>query len=296
MKWLIVGGNGQLGRAMQAELSKSGIEFLALDRSLLDITKESDIARILKEELPDIVLNAAAWTNVDDAECAEEEARLINAYGPSLLAKACASIDAKFVHISTDYVFSGVSNEPWDEGAALAPVSAYGRTKAEAEQLVQASYGNSSFILRTAWLYSPWGHNFVKTMVRIALQEASMVDVVYDQIGQPTSALDLAGQIRQMIGRNVASGIYHATNAGQATWFEFAQYIFKLAGADPDRVRPVNSVHSPRLAKRPSYSVFGHQHWIKEGLAPMRNWQEALQEVLPTIIFNISLEEQPRGN
>lgn len=291
MKWLVVGGNGQLGRAMQAELSKSGIEVLSLDRSQLDITNKNEIMHIFKEELPDVVLNAAAWTNVDDAEGAEEDARLVNAYGPGLLAKACSLIDAKFVHISTDYVFSGVSKKPWAEGEVLAPVSAYGRMKAEGEQLVQEFYGRGSFIVRTAWLYSPWGGNFVKTMVRLALRETRLVDVVNDQIGQPTSALDLAAQIHQMIDRDVAPGIYHGTNSGQATWFEFARYIFELSGADRNRVQPVDSAHYPRSAKRPSYSVLGHQHWLDEGMVPMRDWRDALKDVLPAIINAVNLGE-----
>ena len=291
MKWLIVGGSGQLGRAMQTELSNSGINVLSFDRSQLDVTNNEKIIRIFKDELPDVVLNAAGWTNVDAAESAEEDARLVNAYGPGLLAKACSLIDAKFVHISTDYVFSGISKRPWAEESMPAPVSAYGRTKAEGEKLVQESSLHDFFIIRTSWLYSPWGKNFVKTMVRLALQEAGSVEVVCDQIGQPTSALDLAAQIHRMIDHDVAPGIYHGTNSGKASWFEFAQHIFELLGTDLDRIFPVDSAHYPRPAKRPMYSVLGHQRWIDEGLTPMRDWREALENVLPTIIQAMSLGE-----
>lgn len=291
MKWLIVGGNGQLGRAMQAELSKSGIGFISFDRPQLDITDDKEVMRILKEVLPDVVLNAAAWTDVDKAESEEAGARLINAYGPGRLAKACSSIDAKFVHISTDYVFSGVSKKPWAENQIRVPASAYGRTKAEGERLVQEFYGHNSFIVRTAWLYSQWGQNFVKAMVRIALNETKPVNIVSDQIGQPTSALDLAIQIKQMIIHDATPGIYHGTNSGQATWFEFARKIFELSGANQDRILPIESADYPSPAKRPIYSILGHQRWIDEGMVPMRDWRKALKDALPTIIQAINLGE-----
>lgn len=291
MKWLIVGGCGQLGRAMQAELSRAGVAFVALDRGQLDITNGSEIARVFGSEKPGMVLNAAAWTNVDEAEVAEEAAGLVNASGAALVARECAVIGARLIHISTDFVFSGVSEVPWAEDSVPAPISAYGRTKVEAEILVQASLPNSSFIVRTAWLYSPWGKNFVKTMVRLALQESRIVEVVNDQIGQPTSALDLAAQIRKMIEHDVSPGIYHGTNSGQVSWFELAQHIFELSGADPGRVLPIDSIHYAQRAKRPSYSVLGHQRWFNEGLAPMRNWREALEDVLLTIISAVDLEE-----
>lgn len=291
MKWLIVGGDGQLGRAMQAELFKTGVEVYSFNRKQLDITNESEIFRIFNEIQPNVVLNAAAWTNVDGAERAETVAREVNAIAPGLLAKASSVVDSKFVHISTDYVFSGISNEPWAETAVPAPVSAYGRTKVEGERLVQDCYGDGSFIVRTAWLYSQWGQNFVKTMVRLALQETKTVDVVSDQIGQPTSAVDLASQIRKMIDRDIAPGIYHGTNSGQATWFEFAQHIFEFSGADPDRVIPGGSSSYIRSAKRPVYSVLGHDRWVEVGMEPMQDWRQALKVAMPAIIRTVNLGE-----
>lgn len=289
MKWLIAGGNGQLGRAMQAELSRSGITFIALDRGQLDITNGAEIERIFRNEKPDVVLNAAAWTNVDDAEGAEKAAEMVNAYGAGLMARECAAVGARIVHVSTDFVFSGDSEIPWAEDSTLEPISLYGRTKAEGERLVRESSPNNFFIVRTAWLYSPWGKNFVKTMVRIALQETRTVEVVHDQIGQPTSALDLAAQIRGMVEHDATPGIYHGTNSGEASWFEFAQHVFELSGADPVRVFPIDSAAYPRRAKRPSYSVLGHQRWIDEGLSPMRNWREALKATLPAVINAMDL-------
>lgn len=291
MKWLIVGGDGQLGRAMQEELSKTGIEVQSFNRLQLDITNENEIMRIFKEAQPNVVLNAAAWTNVDDAENAEAAARAVNAFAPGLLAGACSAIDSKFVHISTDYVFSGISNKPWAEGEAPAPTTVYGRTKVEGEGLVQGCYRDGSFIVRTAWLYSQWGQNFVKSMIRLAAQEEKTVNVVNDQLGQPTSASDLASQIHQMIDRDVAPGIYHGTNSGEATWFEFARYIFELSGADPERVIPVDSNTYVRSAKRPVYSVLGHERWAQVSMQPMRDWRQALKAAMPVIVRAVNLGE-----
>lgn len=291
MKWLILGGNGQLGRAMQAELPMFEATFVALDRSQLDITDGFEVSRVFGSEKPDMVMNAAAWTNVDAAEGNEEAAGLVNAFGAGLVARECEVIGAKLVHVSTDFVFSGAAEIPWAEDSTPAPISAYGRTKAEAERLVRESLPNDSFIVRTAWLYSPWGKNFVKTMVRLALQESRVVEVVNDQIGQPTSALDLASQVCKMIEYDVSPGIYHGTNSGQATWFELAKTIFELSGADPERVIPIVSAQYPQLAKRPSYSVLGHQRWIDEGMTPMRGWREALEDVLPAVISAVDLGE-----
>lgn len=291
MKWVILGGEGQLGRAMSVELDRNNTKFTSLSHAQLDITKQKAIDNFFARELPDVVLNAAAWTNVDLVESQEENALLINAYGPKLLAEACAKFDAKFVHISTDYVFSGISNSPWSETSEVAPVSAYGRTKAAGERAVLDIYPGGSFVVRTAWLYSPWGKNFVKTLLKFALDGNGSIEVVNDQVGQPTSASDLAHQIQRMIFQNVSPGIYHGTNSGQATWFELAQKIFELAQVDCERVVAVNSSRFPRPAKRPAYSVLGHNHWVQNGLNPMQCWQGALSDAFPAILQAIKKGE-----
>lgn len=281
---MIVGGEGQLGRAMATQLARTNTEFISLSHGQLDITSEVDIHSYLRSELPDVVVNAAAWTNVDLAESHEEEALLINARGPKLIAEACSKIGAKFVSISTDYVFSGVSNSPWSEASEVAPVSAYGRTKAAGERATLETYPKGSYVVRTAWLYSPWGKNFVKTVLRFALGETGSIEVVNDQFGQPTSAYDLARQIQQMIIQDLTPGIYHGTNSGQTTWFEFAQKIFELAQLDLDRVVPTDSSQYSRVAKRPAYSVLGHNNWAQQNLEPMQSWQDALIDVFPAIL------------
>lgn len=284
LKWLILGGDGQLGRAMSDELARSNTEFISLSHTQLDITNQNDIDSFFTRELPNVVLNAAAWTNVDLAESQEGEAFLVNAHGPKLLAETCAKFDAKFVHISTDYVFSGISNSPWSETSDVAPVSAYGRGKAAGERAVLDIYPRGSYVVRTAWLYSPWGKNFVKTLLKLAFDGTGSIEVVNDQVGQPTSARDLSQQIRRMMLKNVSPGIYHGTNSGQASWFELAQKIFELAEVDCERLVAVDSSRFPRPAKRPTYSVLGHNHWAREGLNPMQSWQEALSDGFPTIL------------
>jgi dTDP-4-dehydrorhamnose reductase len=291
LKWVILGGEGQLGRAMAEELDRTNTEFISLSHTQLDITHEGDIESCFSSELPDVVLNSAAWTNVDLAELHEEEAVLINAHGPKLIAEACSKFGAKFVNISTDYVFSGVSNSPWSETSEVAPVSVYGRTKAKGERAVLETYPKGSYVVRTAWLYSPWGKNFVKSLLKFALEGTSSIEVVNDQVGQPTSASDLAGQIQQMISQNVSPGIYHGTNSGQTTWFDLAQKIFELAQVDCGRVVAVDSSRFPRPAKRPGYSVLGHSHWVREGLNPMQSWQGALIDAFPAILQAIKQGE-----
>lgn len=291
MKWVVLGGEGQLGRAMSAELKKNNADFISLSHMQLDITNQKDIDSCFRSDLPDVVLNAAAWTNVDLAESQEEKAFSINAQGPRLIAEACAKIGAKFIHISTDYVFSGISNSPWSETSDVAPVSAYGRAKAAGERSVLDVYSRGSFVVRTAWLYSPWGKNFVKTMLKFALDGTGSVEVVTDQVGQPTSAGDLAQQIYQMIDQNVSPAIYHGTNSGQASWFELAQKIFDLAEMDRERVIAVNSNRFPRPAKRPAYSVLGDSRWMREGMHPMQSWQDALSDAFPIILQAIKRGE-----
>jgi dTDP-4-dehydrorhamnose reductase len=291
MKWLITGGGGQLGQAMAFVLSSQDCDYVLLNRSDLDITNREQILECFERLSPNIVINAAAWTNVELAESHEGEAWAVNAEGPKFLAEACAHRGAKFVQISTDYVFSGVSNLPWDEAANQSPISSYGRTKADGERLALATYPQGTYVVRTSWLYSPWGKNFVKTMVRIALKDSDSVRVVNDQIGQPTSAIDLAAQIYAMVTGELDPGIYHGTNSAQASWFELAQEIFAFLKQDVHRVEPINSREFIGLAERPAFSVLGHEHWVKEGLNPMQNWQLALYQVLPAIIIAVEIGE-----
>jgi dTDP-4-dehydrorhamnose reductase len=297
MTWLVVGGNGQLGRALSRVLGARGADFLAWGSTDLDIRSSSRTMELIGALKPSVVINAAAWTDVDGAESDPDGAHAVNAEGAFNLAVAAKAVGAIFAHVSTDYVFSGIGSVPWRESDLRAPVSAYGTSKAAGEVAVLAQYAERSYVFRTAWLYSEWGKNFAKTMVRLALNGEGEVKVVDDQIGQPTSALDLANQIVSAIEAKLPFGIYHGTNSGQASWFEFAQEIFRLCGGEgsADRVVRTDSSSFVRPAKRPAYSVLGHDAWNAVGaggvsVGPMRDWKIALSEVMPSIISAVKAE------
>jgi len=291
MSWLITGGSGQLGIAVSQELDKYGIAFDAWSSKDLDITQSSIVSEAIEKLSPTVIINCAAWTDVDGAESYEVEALRVNSDGPENLALAAKRSNSKLIHVSTDYVFSGESPSPWQIADEINPRSAYGRTKAQGESRILAIYPEGSFVVRTAWLYSPWGKNFAKTMTKLALKGDGEVRVVNDQVGQPTSASDLAKQLVELGLSASPAGIYHGTNSGQATWFEFAKEIFKLSGAMVGRVTPVSSSEYLRPAKRPSYSVLSHAAWANTSVKPMRDWPVALAEAMPAIISAVKAEE-----
>lgn len=275
-RYLVTGAGGMLGRDLLHILRDRDV--VPLDRVALDVTDQTAV----HEQVAgfDVVINAAAYTKVDDAETHEAEAHAINAVGAANLAAAAGVSGARFVQVSTDYVFDGTATSPYPEDAPRHPVSAYGRTKAEGEVLALAANPNT-VIVRTAWLYGEHGPNFAKTMLRLA-QDRPTVSVVDDQRGQPTWTRDLARQIVLLLDAAVPAGIYHGTNGGETTWHGFARAIFEHAGYDPSRVQPTTSAEFVRPAPRPAYSVLGHDRWSQVGLAPMRPWQDALDEAFET--------------
>ena len=291
MSWLITGGSGQLGIAVSQELDKLGIAFDAWSSKDLDITQSSNTSEAIEKLSPIVIINCAAWTDVDSAESHEVDASRVNSDGPENLAIAGKFCNSRLIHVSTDYVFSGESQTPWQIADEINPQSAYGRTKAQGESRVLANYSENSFLVRTAWLYSPLGKNFAKTMTKLALKGTGEVRVVDDQVGQPTSASDLAKQLVELGLSTFPAGIYHGTNSGQASWYEFAQEVFKLTGADVGRVIPVSSSEYPRPAKRPSYSVLSHDAWANTSVKPLRDWRIALAEAMPAIISAVKTEE-----
>ncbi len=274
-RWLVVGCDGMLGQDLVAALGETpgAHEVTAVDRDVLDIIDpDACLAAVAGH---DIVVNVAAWTAVDDAETHEAQAFAVNAVGAANLARACSAPGARMVQVSTDYVFAGDATSPYAEDAPLAPRSAYGRTKAAGEWAVRTYLPDTSWVVRTAWLYGAHGPNFVKTMARLA-NERDTVSVVDDQRGQPTWTVDLAQAIVRLATSEAPSGTYHGTSAGETTWFGFTQEIFRLLGLDPARVLPTTSEAFVRPAPRPAYSVLGHDHWDGAGLAPIRDWREAL--------------------
>jgi dTDP-4-dehydrorhamnose reductase len=273
MRVLVTGAGGMLGRDLVAVFG--GHEVTALGHADLDISDRTAVAEVVAGH--EVVLNAAAYTRVDDAENDEETATLINATAAGYLASAARDSNAVFVQYSTDYVFDGAGTEPYEEDAPLAPLNAYGRSKAAGERAALDANPWRTMIIRTAWTYGEHGNNFAATMLRLAA-ERDTVSVVTDQVGQPTWTRDLAAQSLALIESGVVAGIYHGTNSGQASWFEYAKAVFEGARLDPDRVKPTESSQFVRPAPRPAYSVLGHDAWSASGLQPMRHWREALGE------------------
>jgi len=260
----------------------AGRDVTALTRAELDITDAAAVMAAVAGH--DVVLNAAAYTRVDDAEIDEATATLVNATAPGHLAAAAHATGAILVQYSTDYVFDGSATFPYDEDAPLHPINAYGRSKAAGERAALDGNPWRTIVLRTAWIYGAHGPNFASTMLRLA-SERDTLSVVTDQLGQPTWTVDLASQTIALLDAGVVTGVYHATNSGTASWFDFARAVLEGAGLDPDRVKPTESTSFVRPAPRPAYSVLGHDAWASTGIAPMRPWRDALGEAQKTEIF-----------
>jgi dTDP-4-dehydrorhamnose reductase len=285
-RWLVAGSGGMLGCDLVAALAGSGQDVTGLSRQELDITDAAAAAAALTAARPDVVVNCAAWTAVDDAEAHEAEALAVNGTGAGHVAAAIANghgaPGCRLVHLSTDYVFAGDATRPYAEHDIPGPRTAYGRTKLAGEQAVRATLPQSSYVVRTAWLYGIHGPNFVAAMIR-AERERPAVDVVADQHGQPTWTADVARQIITLVRSGAPAGTYHATSSGQATWFDLAREVFQLLEADPARVRATSTSAFPRPAPRPGYSVLGHQAWAAVGIEPIGDWRMALRQAFPAL-------------
>jgi dTDP-4-dehydrorhamnose reductase len=273
--WLVIGAHGQLGSDLMALL---GDRAVGLDVPDIDITDLDSVADAVYQVSPAVVVNCAAYTDVDRAETDEARAQMVNGTGAANVAEAARM--ARLIHISTDYVFDGSATTPYSENATPDPRTAYGKAKLRGEQA--ALQHSEAYVVRTAWMYGVHGTNFVKTMLRLE-RAKDTIDVVDDQTGQPTWSLDLAAQIILLGESDAQPGIYHGTNSGQTTWFELARRIFALVGADPDRVRPTTTKALKRPAPRPAYSVLGHAAWGMAGLPAMRPWREALDAAVPEL-------------
>ncbi|MGL5676634.1 MAG: dTDP-4-dehydrorhamnose reductase [Cellulosilyticaceae bacterium] len=279
MKVLITGGKGQLGLALRNEIREKQYpwEIISTDHETLDITDRTQVEQMLRKHQPDIVINCAAYTAVDKCEEDVDKAYRINAMGVGNLATACESIGAKLVQVSTDYVFSGAYEEvgrPWREDDEVAPQNIYGSSKLMGEEM--AKYCKRHFILRTAWLYGD-GSNFVQTMLKLAESNREL-NVVGDQVGNPTYAKDLATVIVDLM-QTEYYGTYHATCEGTCSWYEVACKIFEIAKLDV-QVNRVMSAEFVRPAKRPAYSSLDNEKIKMIGINPLREWEEALEEYL----------------
>jgi dTDP-4-dehydrorhamnose reductase len=281
-RWLVTGAGGMLGRDLVDVLGRLGEEVTGLGRGDLDVTDESAVRALILRVRPDIVVNCAAWTAVDDAEAHEGEALLINGRGPENVAAACAVSGSRLVHVSTDYVFGGDGLAPYAEYDRTAPRTAYGRTKLAGEQAVLRILPETGYVVRTAWLYGAHGANFVRAMTGLEGRQP-FVDVVADQRGQPTWTVDVADQIVALARAAPRAGVYHTTSSGEATWYDLAIEVFRLLGADPARVRPTTSAAFTRPAPRPAYSVLGHDRWAGTGIEPIQDWRLALHQAFPAL-------------
>jgi dTDP-4-dehydrorhamnose reductase len=282
-RWLVTGAGGMLGRELVRQLRGRGEVVSALAHGDLDVTNSGAVEAALDSVRPEVVVNCAAWTAVDLAETREREALAVNGQGPAFLASACASARARLVQLSTDYVFSGTGRRPYSERDTPSPRSAYGRTKLAGEQAVLQRLPRTGYVVRTAWLYGAHGASFVAAMVKLERERAN-VSVVNDQHGQPTSAGAVAERIITMVAANVPAGIYHATCSGEATWYELAREVFRLLGADPARVKATTTEAYVRPARRPQYSVLGHDGWALVGLAPLAHWRSELDDAFPGLL------------
>lgn len=284
MRILITGCKGQLGLELIRQLtqSKENYELTNTNRHKMDITDYKQVFNLIEMLKPDVVINCAAYTNVDQCETDEFSAFRTNAMGPQYLSAAAFKVNAKIIQISTDYVFNGEGSTPKKEFDPVCPINCYGKSKAQGDNLVRET-NPRHFIIRTAWLYGQ-GENFVTTMLTLA-KEKKQIDVVSDQIGSPTSTVDLARCITDLLNTE-AYGTYHATSEGACSWYDFAVKIFELSSLDI-KINPIASKQLCRLAQRPKFSVLDNFMLKVQGLNAFRNWEDSLEQYINACHRNI---------
>lgn len=281
MRVFVTGVKGQLGYDVMNELEKQGLEGIGVDIDEMDITDADQVNKVIKEAAPDAVIHCAAYTAVDAAEDNEEICRKVNAQGTENIAKVCEELDIKMMYISTDYVFNGQGERPWEPDDEREPLNVYGQTKYEGELAIE-EHVKKFFTVRIAWVFGVNGKNFIKTMLNLGKRHDHLT-VVNDQTGSPTYTYDLARLLVDMIQTD-KYGRYHATNEGLCTWYEFACEIFKQAGMDVS-VAPVSSDEYPAKAKRPSNSRMDKSKLTANGFQPLPTWQDALSRYLKEIDY-----------
>jgi dTDP-4-dehydrorhamnose reductase len=279
MKVFVTGVKGQLGFDVVNELKKRGHEAVGVDIDEMDITDKDSVNRVIRAAAPDAVIHCAAYTAVDAAEENEEVCRNVNAKGTEYIAGVCRELDIKMMYISTDYVFNGQGDRPWEPDDEREPLNVYGQTKYEGELAVEENI-SKYFIVRIAWVFGVNGKNFIKTMLNLGKTHDKLT-VVADQTGSPTYTYDLARLLADMI-ETEKYGRYHATNEGLCTWYEFACEIFKQAGMDV-KVEPVSSDQYPAKAKRPSNSRMNKDKLEENGFLRLPSWQDAIKRYLEAV-------------
>lgn len=277
---LVTGSNGQLGRSIRKEATRESDKYIFTDVAELDITRPEDVEKFVKDNDIDVIVNCAAYTNVDAAEDNEDIAEKINGKAPGILAQAIKKTGGFLIHISTDYVFGGAGkNIPLKEDISPSPTGAYGRTKLKGEKAI-ADTKARAIILRTAWLYSDYGNNFPEKIISL-LENRDTIKVVFDQCGTPTYATDLAKAIVNMISNRQLQGnegIYHFSNEGVCSWYDFAHATANLSGFKNKEVLPCHSSEFPSKVERPSYSVLDKTKYKETFNRPVPHWHDALKE------------------
>lgn len=277
MRIAITGAGGQLGRELALWFNvQPGDVLIPLSRAELDVTDTEQCLTVLNHIHPDVIIHCAAYTAVDKAESEPEAAFAVNGFGTRNVAEAARAIGAKLCYISTDYVFDGTGNAPYTTEVQTNPQTVYGKSKLAGELAVQELV-DRHFVVRTSWVFGSYGNNFVKTMLKIGTEKRE-IHVVNDQLGSPTFTYDLANLLLQLV-KTDDYGIYHASNSGSCSWYEFAKSIFQYMEM-PVEVVPCSTEQFPRPAKRPAYSVLSHDAIRAAGLPPMRAWEEALRHYL----------------
>jgi len=289
MKWLITGANGQLGKTLTNMLRAKGLEVNSMARESLDISDLDEINDVIKSIRPDILVNCAAWNDVDGAETNIEGAFRTNATGAQNIARATNSLGIRLIHISTDFVFGADNKEIYSEEDPPSPVNVYGSSKAQGEKLVFLE-NPEAVILRASWLYSSYGKNFPKAIIRKLITDESRLDVVNDQIGQPTSCLSLSNTILNIAQTPDIKGVVHGSSAGSVSRSVFAQSIAAAIGTSPDRIRPITSDSVDLPANRPNRSVLGHDKHESFGIAKPSSWEIDLQLNIEEILKQVEME------
>lgn len=279
MKILVTGVKGQLGYDVVNELEKRGIEAVGVDIEEMDITDAASVSSVIHREMPDAVIHCAAYTAVDAAEENEALCRRVNADGTRNIAQVCKELDCKMIYISTDYVFGGQGERPWEPEDDRDPQSVYGQTKYEGELAVQELL-DKYFIVRIAWVFGVNGKNFVKTMLKLS-ENHDTIMVVNDQFGSPTYTYDLARLLVDMV-LTEKYGVYHATNEGICSWYDFACAIFEEAGIDMT-VKPVSTAEYGAKASRPANSRMSKEKLTENGFERLPTWQDALKRYLEVL-------------
>jgi len=283
---LLLGGSGLLGSEFKRHLKFKDISFASPTSSDLDIRDMTKLQEFVRNINPRWIVNCAAWTNVDGAEESFEAALAVNETAVQNIAEVAKQFGCQVIHISTDYVFDGTSVEPYTEDTEVKPLNKYGESKLLGETVLLSTIPQTTYIIRTSWLYGIEGKSFVKTLVTKALMN-QFVRVVHDQVGSPTSARDLAMAIVLLMQNPPANGVYHFSNKGSCSWYELAYSIYEFVGADPQLIQPIGSINLDLKAKRPRFSVLSKEKWEATGISIIPEWQASLKCLLPEIIEEV---------